>query len=33
MGLITCDFDHIRKVEKHPDCIDFETYLTETLRK
>jgi len=33
MGLITCDYDHIRKVERNPGCIDFETYLTETLRK
>jgi len=33
MGLITCDYDHIRKVRKYPDCIDFETYLTETLRR
>jgi len=33
MGLITCDYDHIKKVENNPDCIDYETYLTETLRK
>jgi len=33
MRLITCDYDHIRKVENNPGCIDFETYLTETLRK
>jgi len=33
MGLITCDYDHVRKVEKYPDCVDFETYLTGTLRK
>lgn len=33
MGLITCDYDHVRKVEEGQINMDFETYLTETLRK